>query len=63
LQGSDKVGVSAGIAPVEKLSEAMAALDQALSAADAALYEAKRSGSGCLMMASTADKLAWQFGA
>jgi diguanylate cyclase (GGDEF)-like protein len=44
LQGGSDVGVSCGIAPVGVLGEALAALGQALSAADAALYEAKRSG-------------------
>jgi diguanylate cyclase (GGDEF)-like protein len=44
LRGGSDVGVSCGIAPVGVLGEALAALGQALSAADTALYEAKRSG-------------------
>jgi diguanylate cyclase (GGDEF)-like protein len=63
LPGGDKVGVSAGMAPVEKRGDVTAALDQALSAADAALYEAKRSGRGRLVTANKTDRLAREVGA
>lgn len=55
IQGCEGVGVSGGIATVGLLGEAMAALAQALSVADAALYGAKRSGRGRLVVSDPVE--------